>query len=58
MIVVYGVLNKKNIHTDVSKTLQGAKCYATRNDYTKVSRRVGYNAHLVSERINGKWINK
>ena len=58
MVVIYGVLNKQNIHTDVSKTLRGAKNYATRNDYTKVSVRVGYNASLAAEKINGKWINK
>jgi len=55
MITVYGIVNKDGTHTDVSNTLHGAKCYATRNGYTTVSKRVGYNVRLVAEKVNGKW---
>jgi len=55
MITVYGVVDKYGTHTDISNTLHGAKCYATRNGYTTVSKRVGYNVRLLSEKINGKW---
>lgn len=52
---IYGVTNKDGVHTDVSLTLLGAKQYATRNGYSKVSKRVGYNARIISEKTNGKW---
>ncbi len=54
---IYGVINSEGTHTDVSNTLLGAKQYATRNDYKAVSKRVGYNAMIVAEKINGKWEN-
>lgn len=57
MIVVYGVINSEGTHTDVSNTLKGAKNYATRNKYIKVSKRVGYNAYEVAQKINNNWIN-
>ena len=57
MIVVYGVINGDGTHIDVSKTLKGAKNYATRNKYIKVSIRVGYNAYEVAQKINNNWIN-
>jgi len=55
MITVYGIVNKDGTHTDVSNTLHGAKCYATRNGYTTVSKRVGYNTRTIAEKVNGKW---
>jgi len=55
MIKVYGVLNNKNVHTDVSATLLGAKMYATRNDYNNVSKRVGYNVEHIATKQDGKW---
>jgi hypothetical protein len=58
MIVTYGILNSDNVHIDVSNTLQGAKNYATRNDYSKVSKRVGYNVVGQWEKINSKWFKK
>ena len=57
MIIVYGTL-KNEVHFDTSKTLQGAKNYATRNKYNFVTKRVGYNAYIVAEKINNKWIAK
>jgi len=55
----FGVLNHEGVHIDVSKSLKGAKNYATRNGYTKVSIRynMGYIASIVAEKINGKWVN-
>ena len=55
MITVYGVVDKYGTHTDISNTLHGAKCYATRNGYTTVSKRVGYNTRTIAEKVNGKW---
>ena len=54
--VMYGIVyGEDNVHCDVSKTERGAKIYATRNGYTKVTFRVGYNASIIAEKINGKW---
>ena len=47
MIKVYGSTDNKNIHTDTSKTLLGAKQYATRNGLKNVSIRIGYNITLL-----------
>lgn len=54
MITVYGI-TENGIHTDVSKTLRGAKIYATKNGFNQVSKRIGYNATIVASRINGTW---
>ena len=55
MIEVYGVLSKDDTHIDVSKSLLGAKIYATRNGYDTVTKRVGYNARVVATKRGGKW---
>tara|TARA_R110002111_G_scaffold200412_1_gene265731 strand:- start:1001 stop:1201 length:201 start_codon:yes stop_codon:yes gene_type:complete len=55
MKVLYGSTDNKNIHTDTSKTLLGAKQYATRNDLKNVSMRVGYNVELIEFKKGGKW---
>jgi hypothetical protein len=54
----YGVLNSNNEHIDVSKSEKGAKQYATRHGYTKVSIRYnsGYDVDIVAVKINNKWI--
>jgi hypothetical protein len=55
----YGVINREGIHIDVSKTEKGAKNYATRHGYTKVSIRYnsGYHVNIIAERNDrGKWI--
>ena len=57
MITVYGTTDSEGIHTDTSNTLRGAKCYATRNNYTNVSKRVGYSVFVVAKKINNKWVN-
>lgn len=56
MTTMYGVLNHKDEHIDVSNSLHGAKCYATRNNYNKVSKRVGYNVTKVYLKENNNWI--
>ena len=47
MIKVYGSTDNTNTHTDTSKTLLGAKQYATRNGLKNVSVRIGYNVTLL-----------
>jgi len=55
MIKVYGSTDNKNIHTDTSNTLLGAKQYATRNGLRNVSLRIGYNVTLLEYKSDGKW---
>ena len=55
MIKIYGITDNKNIHTDTSSTLLGAKQYATRNGYKTVSIRIGYNVTLLEYKQNNKW---
>ena len=57
MITMYGILNSEGTHTDVSKTLQGAKSYATRNGYKRVSMRQGYHAFEMATKEGAKWVN-
>jgi len=54
---MYGILDSSNCHIDVSSSLHGAKCYATRHGYSVVSYRhnSGYMVSVRSEKINGKW---
>jgi hypothetical protein len=53
---IFGVLDKNNCQIDVSNSESGAKRYATLHGYTKVSYRIGYNAFLLAEKIENKWI--
>lgn len=57
MANIYGV-TVNGIHTDTSKTLNGAKNYATRNGFNIVSVRYncGYIAAPIFEKVDGKWI--
>lgn len=55
MIKIYGSTDNKNIHTDTSKTLLGAKQYATRNGHKTVSVRVGYSVTLLEYKQGNKW---
>ena len=55
MIKIYGSTDNTNTHIDTSKTLLGAKQYATRNNYKNVSIRIGYNVTLLEYRQDGKW---
>jgi hypothetical protein len=52
----YGVLSN-GVHIDISRSIQGAKRYATMNGYNIVTIRYncGYIAEQISEKINGKW---
>lgn len=56
--IIYGVLNSELCLIDTSKTERGAKQHATRNGYNLIGFRVGYNAFILAEKINGKWITK
>ena len=53
--VVYGT---DNIYTDVSRTLRGAKRYATLHDFNKVGIRYnsGYHVKVIATKIKNKWI--
>lgn len=55
---IYGVLNKEGIHIDVSNTLQGAKNFATRNSYNRVSKRMGYTTRLIATKEGNVWVTK
>jgi len=57
MVHVFGITDSNNVHTDVSSTLLGAKQYATRNGFVKVSKRVGYNASVVATKMHTGWVN-
>tara|TARA_R110001606_G_scaffold378794_1_gene538593 strand:- start:1131 stop:1307 length:177 start_codon:yes stop_codon:yes gene_type:complete len=54
MIKVYGVESGQGA-VDVSKSLLGAKQYATRCNYSIVYLRYGYNVRKASVKVNGKW---
>lgn len=55
MIKIYGSTDNNNIHTDTSKTLLGAKQYATRNGLNNVSVRTGYNVTLLEYKDLNNW---
>ena len=60
MITAYGTTDtRQNNHIDTSRTLLGAKQYATRNDLKTVSKRFGYHAQIVAKKsLNKKyWFN-
>ena len=54
---IFGVVNRKGEHIDVSRSLLGAKNYATRHGYTVVSRRGmgSYHIQEMAYKANGKW---
>lgn len=52
---IFGVLDRNDCHIDISLSLKGTKRVATKEGYTKVSRRNDYNVTIVAEKINGKW---
>ena len=57
----YGIVTgPDNIYTDVSRTLKGAKRYATNHSYDKVGIRYnsGYHVKVVAIKINNKWEHK
>ena len=56
--IIYGVLNSELCLIDTSKTERGAKQYATRHGYNLIGFRLGYNAFILAEKINGKWEQK
>ena len=55
MVKIYGSTDNKNIHTDTSSTILGAKQYATRNGLKNVSVRIGYNVTLLEYKKENKW---
>lgn len=55
MITVFGVMDRNNCLIDTSKTLLGAKQYATRNGYNRIGRRVEYNVTETWIKDAKKW---
>jgi hypothetical protein len=55
MIRIYGIIDNNGIFHDTSRTLRGAKCYATRHGYKSVGYRFGYTVIPKSYKYNGKW---
>lgn len=55
MIKVYCVLSERSGAIDVSKTEHGAKCYATRNGYNRICKRIGYNCLDVQVKTPKGW---
>ena len=55
MIKIYGSTNNNNTHTDTSKTLLGAKQYATRNGLKNVSVRIEYNVTILECKVGSNW---
>lgn len=55
---IYGVLSN-NCHIDISTSLHGCKCFATLNNYDKITVRYcnSYNVLVVAEKVNNKWVN-
>lgn len=55
---LYGVNTRHSGYIDTSKTLRGAKIYATRNGYDSVCRRNvnHYYVHEIARKIDGKWV--
>lgn len=51
---IYGTV-VDGVHWDTSKTLRGAKIYATKNGYKNVSKRIGYNVIIIAEKVGGVW---
>lgn len=56
----YGIINNEGIYFDTSRTITGAKRYATINGYTRVGKRFdcGYHITELSIKINNKWEDK
>ena len=55
MTAIYGIVNRDGAHIDVSRSLLGAKQYATRHGYDEVSMRIGYNSVVIARKIENKW---
>lgn len=55
---MYGVVNANGEHTDVSHTERGAKNFATRNHYSKVSIRYNcsFDVDIISVKKGRKWV--
>ncbi len=56
---IYGILDSNNCMIDTSKTLRGAKRYATINGYKTVASRDVNHYHVIVEAVkndNNKWV--
>ena len=58
---IYGIIeNRTRSHVDVSKTERGAKIYAIKYGYDKISIRYncGYNVRIIAIKVDNKWVNQ
>jgi hypothetical protein len=55
MIIAFGVLDNNNCLIDTSRTLLGAKQYATKNGYNRIGKRVEYNVTETYIKEGKKW---
>lgn len=55
MTAIYGVVNRDGVHIDVSRSLLGAKQYATRHGHDEVPKRIEYNVTVIAKKVNNKW---
>lgn len=55
---IYGIIDTNGCLIDTSKTELGAKQHATRNGYSLIGYRIGYNAFICAEKKNKKWEQK
>lgn len=52
---IYGVLDSKGSHVDVSRSLDAVKRYAATNGHTKITCRFNYNAIVLYIRKGRNW---
>jgi hypothetical protein len=54
----YGIIDSNDCHIDVSLSEKGAKNYATRHGYNKVSIRYngGYIVKVLAYKVQSKWV--
>lgn len=55
MIVTYGYVGYKGEYYDLSNTIRGAKISAAKRGINEIYKRIGYNVHLISVKVNGVW---
>jgi hypothetical protein len=54
---IYGIIDSKGVHIDISRNLNTAKAYATKHGYKQISIRYncGYVCQIIAEKTNNKW---
>lgn len=52
---IYGVITKRGVFLDTSKTERGAKSYATQNGYSRIGYRIEYSVTETHYRKGNRW---